>query len=150
MTRDMAHQATTHALTATQARGLLRLGDVVIPGDGDLPSFSRAGVAGEIGRMLPYMSDADRSGLLILFDACARMPKPAIRGIVALAAGWRRAPGPAAATLRMVNIGIKGVVHSLYWSDLHRQGLHAAIGYDARVDQAAYEASLATSPEGDR
>lgn len=130
------------ALTAVQNRGLLRLGDVVIPGDRDLPSFSQAGVAAEIKRMLPYMHDADRAALLTLLQVCARLPKPAIRGVVALAAGWRRAPEPAAALLRMANIGIKGVVHSLYWSDLRRQGIHDAIGYDAQVDQAAYEASI--------
>lgn len=132
----------THQLTATQARGLLRLGDVVIPGDDLLPPFSRTVAASEADRMLPYLSDADRSSLLLLLDACGRLPRPAVRALVALAAGWRRTPEPAAAALRMAHIGIKGVVHSLYWSDLHRLGIHQVIGYDARIDEAAYERSL--------
>ena len=75
---------------------------------------------------------------------------PAIRAIVALASGWRRAPGFAAGILRMANIGIKGVVHSLYWSDLHQQGIHRQIGYDARIDEAAYEASIDHGVEENR
>ena len=135
-------QQTTPQLTATQARGLLRLGDVVIPGDGVLPPFSRAVAATEAERLLPYLSDADRSSLLLLLAVCGRLPRPAVRALVALAAGWRRTPEPAAAGLRMAHIGIKGVVHSLYWSDLNRLGIHEAIGYDAQVDEAAYQRSL--------
>ena len=80
----------------------------------------------------------------------AWLPRPAIRAIVALASGWRRAPGFAAGILRMANIGIKGVVHSLYWSDLHQQGIHRQIGYDARIDEAAYEASIDHGVEENR
>ena len=32
-------------LTPAQRTGLLRLGDVIIPGDDELPSFSQSGVA---------------------------------------------------------------------------------------------------------
>ncbi|MGW9631364.1 hypothetical protein ACWGST_11725 [Agromyces sp. NPDC055520] len=135
-------------LNRAQSRGLRRLGDVVIPGDAELPSFSRSGVAPEISRMLPYMNDGDRSGLLALLTMCAILPKFAIRVVVAMSTGWRRAPEPVAGALRMANIGIKGVVHSLYWSDIRRQGIHEAIGYDARVDEASYEASLAGTTIG--
>jgi len=137
----------TNTLTPAQARGLLRLGDIVVPGDHLLPSFSQAVAASEADRMLPYMSDADRSSLLLLLGLCGRLPRPAVRALVAAAAGWRRTPEPAAAALRMAHIGIKGVVHSLYWSDLHRLGIHEVIGYDARIDEAAYERSLTATEE---
>lgn len=129
-------------LTAVQAKGLRRLGDATIPGDGDLPSFSEAGNAADIGRMLPYMNEADRSSLLGLLGVCAFLPRFAIRGILFATTRWRRAPEPLAGLLRMMNIGIKGVVHSLYWSDTAGRGIHRAIGYDARVDEVAYEKSL--------
>ena len=83
-------------LTPKQLRGLLRLGDVVIPGDEDMPSFSGSGAADGIDRMLPYMYESDRSSLLLLLDACARLPRPAIRGIVALAASAARSRSVAA------------------------------------------------------
>lgn len=122
-------------LTPAQRRGLVRLGDVMIPGDDVLPSFSSAGVADDIGRMLPYMHESDRSSLLALLRVCGLAPRTVVRAIVALAAAWRRAPEPLAGLLRMANLGIKGVVHSLYWSDLRSQGIHRAIGYDATIKE---------------
>lgn len=125
---------TAYELTDRQARGLLRLGDVVIPGDGVLPSFSDSGSAAGIGRMLPYMHDADRDSLLMLLSACATLPKPAIRAVVAAAAKGDRAPEPLAGALRMANIGIKGVVCSLYYSDIATGPaagrIHRGIGWD--------------------
>ena len=50
-------------LSTSQFKGLLKAGDIIIPGDDDLPSFSACGCAAEIDRMLPYMSDSDRRGL---------------------------------------------------------------------------------------
>lgn len=134
-TQATATTAGRPPLTAAQKRGLLRLGDTMIPGDDVLPSFSRAGVADDIGRMLPYMHEADRSSLLALLAVCGWLPRLASRAVVALASAWRRAPEPLAGLLRMANLGIKGVVHSLYWSDLHQQGIHRAVGYDATIKE---------------
>lgn len=136
-------EPTVAPLTKLQARGLRRLGDIVIPGDGELPSFTDSGAAEGIDQMLPYMADADRAGLLGLLSACAVLPKPVIRAGVAAASRHHRVPEPLAAALRLANIGIKGVVHSLYWSDLGNACIHDAIGYRATIDEAAYEASLA-------
>ena len=107
-----------YELTDLQRRGLLRLGDVVIPGDAVLPSFSESGAAGGIDRMLPYMHESDRESLLLLLAACAALPRPAVRALVATATRGDRAPAPLAGVLRMANIGIKGVVCSLYYSDI--------------------------------
>jgi hypothetical protein len=123
-----------YELTDRQARGLVRLGDVVIPGDEALPSFSESGAAAGIDRMLPYMHEGDRESLLMLLAACATLPRPAIRAVVAMAARGDRAPGPLAGVLRMANIGIKGVVCSLYYSDIETGPeagrIHRAIGWD--------------------
>lgn len=123
-------------LSERQRRGLLRLGDAVVPGDDAMPSFSESGAAAGVDRMLPYLHEGDRDSLLLLLDACAVLPRPAVRGIVALATGADRHPAPLAAALRMTNIGIKGVVCSLYYSDIAGpdQGrIHRAIGWDARI-----------------
>lgn len=120
-------------LTPRQRRGLLRLGDATIPGDSDLPSFSASGCAVGIDRMLPYMYAADRDSFLQLADACAVLPSPVIRGIVAVAARAEQAPGPVAGVLRLANIGIKGVVMSLYYSNLGAGAVWPVIGYAAHV-----------------
>ena len=58
-----------------QLRGLNRLGDVVIPGDHEFPSFSSLKLDDHVDRILDYMNDDDRSGLKIVMSLFAFMPK---------------------------------------------------------------------------
>ena len=52
-------------LNATQYAGLLKIGDVLIPGDGELPSFSKSRCAEQADRMLAHMYDGDRNGVQV-------------------------------------------------------------------------------------
>lgn len=139
---DNPLEPVTTPLTPRQRKGLARLGDVVIPGDDRCPSFSESGADAGIDDMLPYMHEADRRSLLSLLQVCAVLPAPMIRVLVATSSAADKAPAPLAALLRLANIGIKGVVHSLYWSDLGHGRVHERIGYLARIDEDAYEQSL--------
>ncbi|WP_370894349.1 hypothetical protein [Janibacter sp. GXQ6167] len=123
-------------LTAAQRRGLHKLGDIVIPGDPEagLPSFTDSGVADEVHRMLAWMYESDRSAVLMMLDAFARMPRPAVRAVVEATERGDRAPGPLGAGLRMASFGVKGLIVSLYYSGVDRGGVvHGAIGYDATI-----------------
>lgn len=143
-TDGSTHGSTTHGptngtgrpdgvpLTDRQWRGLLRLGDVVVPGDDDLPSFSASGCAAAVGRMLPYMYDGDRSAFLMLCSAASSLPLVSLRALVA-ATGAAEKAGPLAPTLRMAGIGVKGVILSLYWSDAGSAQVCRAVGYEAHV-----------------
>ena len=129
-------------LTARQRKGLLRLGDVAIPGDDVMPSFSQSNCADGINRMLPYMYPSDSSSLKALLDACAYLPKPVIAAICFAGDKADAVPGPLAGAFRMANIGIKGVVHSLYWSDLGSGRVWEKVDYDPAMNEAAYQAAL--------
>lgn len=123
-------------LNALQRRGLLRLGDVVIPGDQGLglPRFSDAGVAAHVDRMLPWMYDADRASVLGVLTACAVLPKVVIRGLMEATERGSGIPGVIGTALRMAGIGTKGLVVSLYYSGLdegHR--IRTAIKYDSQI-----------------
>lgn len=177
MTSKNLNPRSTELLTATQMKGLLRLGDVVIPGvparkaastsgGGALPSFSESGCAAGIDRMLSYMYDDDRTAVLVLATVCAYAPTPLVRLIVAMANANAKFPEPLAGLMRMANLGIKGVVHSLYYSNLgvrlgeeltdspllargtnpnQLPNIHQAIGYETTINQEAYEAALAAA-----
>lgn len=121
-------------LSAVQQRGLRRLGDVIIPGDDLLPSFSASGVGNEVDRMLEWMYDSDRSAIQTVLATCAVLPAPAIRALVLLTEKAESAPEPAAAALRMAGVGIKGLIVSLYYSGLDRGGrIRPAIGWDTTI-----------------
>ena len=106
-------------LGKTQIKGAKRCGDVIIPGDGkDFPCFSETGLIRHIDRMLDYMVEDDRDGLMLLFGLFAVLPKPAISLIMAMAKANAKFPNVLGAPLRQINIGIRGVFFTLYYSNI--------------------------------
>ena len=125
---------TSRWLNAGQLHGLRKVGDIVIPGDGEFPSFSQSGVMAEVDRMLDYLHASDRDGLRLVFGAFRFLPGPVIRGIMALSERHRMLPGPLGAAARQINLGVKGVVMTLYYSDVGTgRSIHELIGWDAKV-----------------
>lgn len=121
------------ALSPMQRRGLVKLGDVLIPGDGDMPSFAETNCIDCADRMLAHMYDDDRSGVKGVATLCALLPRPLIRALFALTERHATLPEPLAGLLRMANVGAKGVVMTLYYSDVGTGGILAKIGWDAVV-----------------
>ena len=121
-------------LSDLQMRGLAKVGDVVVPGDDVLPAFTRSGSLDHVDRMLDHMTDFDRDGIKLLFTIFRFLPGFAIAAILWVAQHDKHFPSVLGAACRMINIGIKGVVMSLYYSDLGpRAQVLPAIGYDAKV-----------------
>jgi aldehyde dehydrogenase (NAD+) len=126
----------TAGMTRTQMAGLQKVGDILIPGDGDLPSFSASGCAAATDRMLPYMSESDRSGITTLLTLFGFLPGLVIRAILALTERHRSVPEPFAAPLRLINLGVKGVVMTLYYSDVGpTPSIYQSLGWDAYVNE---------------
>lgn len=121
-------------LDARQLRGLLKVADVFVPGQGALPSFSRSGFVREVDRIVSYMARKDRDEFLALLRVIAILPRFLVRLVVAASASDRWFPRPIASQLRLLNIGLKGVAYSLYYSDFSEDGaIHKAIGWEAAI-----------------
>jgi hypothetical protein len=103
-------------LDRRQLRALEVIGDVLVPGDEDLPSFSRLGCVAHVDRLLDFMPDDDLRGLQGVLSAASVLP----RFLVAALLRWLEAglwpPGPWAPPLRVVRLGLRGIVLSLYYS----------------------------------
>jgi hypothetical protein len=114
--------------------GLLKVGDVLIPGDEELPPFSTSRCAAQAGRMLAYMQDADRDAVKLVLAVFRFLPRFVVRGLMWVADRHRSCPEPLAAALRMMTIGIKGMVMTLYYSDIGEgPSIHEIIKWDAVV-----------------
>jgi hypothetical protein len=125
---------TSRILTPKQYSGLLRVGDVLIPGDRQFPSFSRSRCAVHADRMLAYMTEADLQSLQMLLGVFRYLPKLVLRGIMALTDRHRVFPDAIGAVLRMINIGVKGMVVTLYYSDVGEgASIFQLIGWDAKI-----------------
>ena len=126
--------STPRLLSAIQFEGLLKVGDILIPGDDDLPSFSASGCAAQIDRMLPYITESDRNGFKAVLAVFRFLPRFAVHAILALTEQHRRFPEAIGAVLRMLNIGVKGAVMTLYYSDVGEgPSIRDIIGWDAKI-----------------
>lgn len=117
-------------LDAKAVRGFQRVGDFLIPGRHDLPSFSQSGLLKDADRMLAFLPSDDRKGLVDLGRALAWMPRWAFVCLFWLTARAARFPTPVASILRQVELGIKGLVFGVYYSD---PGVRAKLGWDAAI-----------------
>jgi hypothetical protein len=136
-------------LSSIQLKGLAKVGDVLIPGDADLPSFSRSGSIEHADRMLDYMNESDRNGVKALLWLFRFTPRFKIRWILALTEKQRSFPEPLAGLCRMINLGLKGVVMTLYYSDLGPQpSILRAIHWDATVVERDEEPTTNRSEAG--
>ena len=125
---------TPATLSHTQLAGLLKVGDLMIPGDGELPSFSASGCAQHADRMIAHMNPGDRDGIALLLGVFRFLPGFVLRALLHLTERHAAFPEPIAAGLRMVNIGVKGVVMTLYYSGLDAPGaILRGLKWDAKV-----------------
>ena len=116
--------------SARQLQGLQKLGDVMLPANGEFPLFSSTGCIERIDDLMgtAHPDDIRDFGLLLL--VINYLPNLAIEWIVRLADSAERMPALIAPLCRQLNIGIKGVVFSLYYSGYHRSTYQGKTGLD--------------------
>ncbi len=121
-------------LTQTEIRGLNKVGDLVIPGGYGLPSFSQTGCVTHVDEVMEATPPADVKDFKLLMKVFSVAPLFFIRGILKLLDKESVFPEPVGGLLRLLNVGIKGVVFSLYYSNKTSEfyqgpSVHESIGY---------------------
>ena len=101
-----------------QLRGLIKAGDVILPGTDVSPSFSRTGCIDHVDRMASYLTSDDLGGLRFLLGIFRFFPKWLIRLLMTACVKNSLAPGFLGSALRTIDLGIRGMVMSLYYSNL--------------------------------
>jgi acyl-CoA reductase-like NAD-dependent aldehyde dehydrogenase len=124
--------------TRNQLLGLLKTGDVILPGTEKSPSFSQTGCIDHIDRMAAYLSEDDLAGLRILFSVFRWSPRWSIRLLMQLCTHNRSFPAFIGAGLRMLEIGLKGATMSLYYANLTGTGYQGnkifdVIGWNPKI-----------------
>jgi hypothetical protein len=125
-------------LSGWQLRGLERLGDCYLPGTRTLPAFSATGSSAHIDEVLDGVDEADRRGLALLLTVLGATPLFLIRFLLILLDRHHRLPPPLAGPLRLLNLGLKGPVMTLYYSGLDGEGkssgVHEAMGFELHCE----------------
>ena len=124
--------------SCNQLHGLLKAGDVILPGTDVSPSFSSTGCIDHVDRTAAYLNPEDLDGLRILLTIFRYAPRWMIRLLMNACMHSDRLPDFIGAALRTTELGIKGLVMSLYYSGLTGGGYAGAnifeiIGWDAKL-----------------
>ncbi|MCP3939891.1 MAG: aldehyde dehydrogenase family protein [Desulfobacteraceae bacterium] len=114
----------------SQLKGLLKTGDVILPGTNVSPSFSSTGCINHIDRMAKYLSPDDLNGLQMVFFVLRWMPKWVITLLLKLCSHSNSFPSFIGAGLRMLEIGLKGATLSPYYANLTASGYEGNKVYD--------------------
>ena len=107
-----------HGFSQLSIKGILKAGDVIIPGSHDFPKFSSTKFIQHFSRMSLYMNKDDIEGLKLLTTLMALMPKSFIRIMLWCASHHQFVPGLLGVTLRQINLGIRGIIFTMYYSGL--------------------------------
>ena len=121
-----------------QLRSLERLGDCYLPGTETLPSFSATGAIEHVDTVLEGVDEADIQGLGLLLMLLRWTPLFLIRLLLVLLDRHHRFPPPLAGLFRLLNLGLKGPVMTLYYSGLghndESSGVHEAMGFELHCE----------------
>ena len=99
-------------------KGIQKAGDILIPGDDKFPRFSKTVFLNDLHRMTDYMNADDREGLKLLTAIFALAPAFIVKVILWTASKHEAFPNFIGAILRQVNLGMRGVTFTLYYSHL--------------------------------
>ncbi|UZE96607.1 hypothetical protein [Alkalimarinus alittae] len=126
-------------LSQREIRGLIKVGDLVIPGGYGFPSFSETGCIDHVDEVMAPTPAADVKDFKLLMKVFSVAPNALLKGLLRLMDKESAFPEPIGGLLRLLNVGVKGVVFSLYYSNKTSefyQGplVHEAIGYQVNCE----------------
>ncbi len=134
---------TPRVLGWTEYKEIERIGDILAPGDDTLPAFSQCGFAEHADRMLLYLPEGERVRLRRFLRFTRLLPLCAVRVLLRSKALDRFLPNFAALPLRKLELGLRGLVFSLYYSFLDTPS-----GCGRRIQEAVgWDAAIRTRPE---
>lgn len=96
--------------------GLEKVGDAMMPGDGEFPSFSGLGAIAHVDDIMEHVHAEDLGALNMLLTVLSFLPAPLIEGFVRLLEFGITQRGAAGGFFRQVHTGLRSVIVTLYFS----------------------------------
>lgn len=103
-------EVTSEYLNKKEIKGLVKLGDIICPKNDDFPSFSQLGCIQFVDEAVGSLDPYDRNDLKLFLKIASLLPSFILKFVMVII------NRPFMALLRMGNIGIKGIIYSLYYS----------------------------------
>lgn len=129
-----------HPFSETSLKGIQKVGDILVPGDQSFPKFSDTQFLFHLHRMTDFMNADDRDGLKLLTAIFAFTPAFLIRFILLVVSKHEIFPDFIGSLLRQINLGMRGVVFTLYYSGLdgdhNEHGILKNLNYETGIKTA--------------
>ena len=104
-------------LSKKALKAINRIGDIMVPKNGDLPSYSEYGGIEHIDEILRYAPESDMKGLDTVLSILSVMPKFVLSWLVNKMSRSHEKGGGLWVILRQLNFGLKGIILSTYYSE---------------------------------
>ncbi len=111
-----------------QLRSLERIGELFLPAHDQLPGFAESGCLENVDIVLDEVHPDDRMALGLFLYVLRVTPLFLVGKFIGMMDTHQHYPEPIAGVLRLLNIALKGIVMSLYYSGLMGAGLSGASG----------------------
>lgn len=113
---------TSSYLSPRALKTLNRLGDILIPRNGDFPSFSEYGGLEHVDKMVAYAPQDDIADLNMVLTLLASAPGFVLNILVRAMSNAQDSNGPLAGLLRQLNLAIRGIVFACYYAERPGEG----------------------------
>ncbi len=108
---------TSKYLSNSALKTINRIGDMMIPKNGEFPAFSEVGGLEYIDEIVSYAPPADIKDLNLVLTILAFMPNFVLRWLLSKMENSMESTGPLAPIFRMLDVGLRGLVFSCYYTE---------------------------------
>ena len=122
------------SLSPRELKGFLKVADILACGDNEFPKFSDTNFYNKIDYILEELPKEDSEGIKLLFNIFSFLPSFFIKYFLLLTENpW--GPSIIKDNLIKINIGLKGIVFTIYYSRLPGEGerIFSQLGWDTEI-----------------
>ena len=104
-------------LSPAAKKTLTRIADIMLPANGEFPSFSQTGSIEHIDELTAYAPDDDIGDLSMVLTLLSVTPGFVLRWLVRKMEGAQHSEGMLAGLFRQLGYGLRGLIYSCYYSE---------------------------------
>lgn len=108
---------TSKYLSNSALKAINRIGDLMIPRNGEFPAFSEVGGLEYIDDLVSYAPPADIKDLNLVLTILSFMPTFVLRWVLGKMETSMENTGPLGPIFRMLDVGLRGLIFSCYYTE---------------------------------
>lgn len=104
-------------LSSSAIKAITRIGDIMIPRNGELPAYSEVKGLEFIDDVVSYAPESDLKDLNLLLSILSFMPTSILKWLVNKMAKSHNEEGALSVIFRQLDFGIRGIVFATYYTE---------------------------------